>query len=250
MGITSWITVRGNHIPIMDGESKASAVGRFIKERRLSKEQRLKNYYSKIDKINEKEGIEKAIEYGKKNYPIRNIYGTHISEVRKRNQEKYNELYNKHKDNLSKYSKEELLEMANNKIPTGDGERAYRKSWVQHDLANYKAKKDFMPERDKYRNKTYKLKEDMNFDGFEKAFNTADRVNKWYDKKSPNEEKYKQAYKKLVEQEYNAKTVVEKNKIIDKMNKIYAKAEEEGPKSARALQYLRNKYRKELKKKK
>ena len=34
MGVKAWITVRGNHIPIMDGESKASAIGRFIKDKR------------------------------------------------------------------------------------------------------------------------------------------------------------------------------------------------------------------------
>lgn len=33
MGIKAWITVNGQHIPIMDGESKIQAVGRFIKGR-------------------------------------------------------------------------------------------------------------------------------------------------------------------------------------------------------------------------
>ena len=33
MGVKAWITVNGNHIPIMDGESKMQAVGRFIKDR-------------------------------------------------------------------------------------------------------------------------------------------------------------------------------------------------------------------------
>ena len=37
MGVKAWITVNGNHIPIMDGESKMDAVGRFIKERRDKK---------------------------------------------------------------------------------------------------------------------------------------------------------------------------------------------------------------------
>ena len=34
MGVKAWITVNGNHIPIMDGESKMQAVGRFIKGKR------------------------------------------------------------------------------------------------------------------------------------------------------------------------------------------------------------------------
>ena len=46
MGVKAWITVNGNHIPIMDGESKMDAVGRFIKERR---DKKLKNAKDNIE---------------------------------------------------------------------------------------------------------------------------------------------------------------------------------------------------------
>ena len=42
MGIKAWITVNGNHIPIMDGESKIDAIGRFIKGKRHGADMRMK----------------------------------------------------------------------------------------------------------------------------------------------------------------------------------------------------------------
>lgn len=48
MGVKAWITVRGQHIPIMDGESKMAAVGRFIKDRMERKRfKNAKSYGSK-----------------------------------------------------------------------------------------------------------------------------------------------------------------------------------------------------------
>lgn len=47
MGVKAWITVNGNHIPIMDGESKMQAVGRFIKDKRN------KSAYNKMYKAQE-----------------------------------------------------------------------------------------------------------------------------------------------------------------------------------------------------
>ena len=157
MGVKAWITVRGQHIPIMDGESKMQAVGNFFKSKRKDKATRLKEFNEKLQKH---EGKEDYLKWGMKNYPVKTIYGNTLAETRKRNQEKYNELYEKNKERLKKYSKEELLERASGKIQTGDGERAYKKSWIEHDLAHYNTKKEFIPERDKYKGKSYKLKED------------------------------------------------------------------------------------------
>lgn len=85
--------------------------------------------------------------------------------------------------------------------------------------------------------------------GFTKTARKTSEVNKWYNSRSPNENKYKEEYKKLTEKKFNAKTQAERNKIIDQMNKLYAKADKEGPKTARALEYVYKKYWKELKKK-
>lgn len=43
MGVKAWITVNGNHIPIMDGESKMEAVGRFIKSKRTAINKKIKD---------------------------------------------------------------------------------------------------------------------------------------------------------------------------------------------------------------
>lgn len=41
MGVKAWITVNGQHIPIMDGESKMQAVGKFIRSKREKEIQKM-----------------------------------------------------------------------------------------------------------------------------------------------------------------------------------------------------------------
>lgn len=43
MGVKAWITVRGNHIPIMDGESKTQALGNFFKSKRTARNKKIKD---------------------------------------------------------------------------------------------------------------------------------------------------------------------------------------------------------------
>lgn len=58
MGVKAWITVNGNHIPIMDGESKMQAVGRFIKDKKSKLKEKYEAQKNKASEALRKSGNE------------------------------------------------------------------------------------------------------------------------------------------------------------------------------------------------
>lgn len=54
--ITGWITIKGTHIPLLDGESKASAYNRFKKSFTLADKKVINEWVHKDKNISEKDG--------------------------------------------------------------------------------------------------------------------------------------------------------------------------------------------------
>lgn len=77
MGVKAWITVNGNHIPIMDGESKIQAVGKFFNSRKKINKQDYELYSN-------------MAEHAKQAIPRWKSKGdTHMVEYEKQNAKKY-----------------------------------------------------------------------------------------------------------------------------------------------------------------
>lgn len=98
MGIKAWITVNGNHIPVMDGESKMKALGRFINGKRDAHKSNYKPTIKGRKKSNTEIGNELA-----KNREIAKAFGNNAAV------DKYNEaLMNLSPDKNKKYRFDEI----------------------------------------------------------------------------------------------------------------------------------------------
>ena len=172
MGIKAWITINGNHIPIMDGESKMAAVGRFIKgKRKTKKDKRIDEHFEVMDKASHDWAkIERKYN---PNISDENLY---IKSTDKGYELANSHMENKYGKNWDKYSKhsikgrvktsEEVIKDREKKIAEIDkkyeGQKMTRtlqnqKAWEKHDI-NTKSFGDRYTAK-KYE-KSYKLKED------------------------------------------------------------------------------------------
>jgi len=111
MGVKAWITVHGQHIPIMDGESKMQAVGRFIKDKQKARrDKRIDEHFDVMDRA--------AHDWAK----IERKYNPNISDenLYMKSSDKGYELANSHMENKygknwDKYSKHSIKGRAKTK---------------------------------------------------------------------------------------------------------------------------------------